>query len=195
MTDPPAEPTATVTVPDTLTQQLLAKLAREMAIGIYEEDKILGRFGLTAEQYKLIAAIPFYDQMLKTFTIEWHSAKSTPDRIKLEAAAILEEALPHLGARMTSPEDSLAMQVQAGQLLAKLIGIGEGQQAHQQGEKFVISINLGADTERYDVTRPPQITVETEQRQISADQPKLQELVKEVRAVTEGGGADKAVSG
>src|SRR6185369_6500704 len=110
----------------TLTHVELARLAREIAMDIKERRDTLEVFKLTEAQYEQIEKLPLYERMLTAAVIEWNSAKSTPDRLKIEAAAILEEALPHIGARMTKPAESLAMQVQAGTLLAKIAGVGEG---------------------------------------------------------------------
>ena len=156
--------------PITLTHVELARLAREIAMDIKERRDTLEVFKLTEAQYEQIEKHPLYERMLTAAVIEWNSAKSTPDRLKIEAAAILEEALPHIGARMTKPAESLAMQVQAGTLLAKIAGVGEGGAAPAaQGEKFVISINLGADKEHYERNRATTITVAAGNGEISTD--------------------------
>src|SRR6185436_13040086 len=89
--------------PITPTHVELARLAREIAMDIKERRDTLEVFKLTEAQYEQIEKLPLYERMLTAAVIEWNSAKSTPDRLKIEAAAILEEALPHIGARMTKP--------------------------------------------------------------------------------------------
>jgi hypothetical protein len=113
---------------------------------IKELPLILADFKLALDQYDLIAAHPFYAAALDEARREWNSAMSTSDRIKVEAAATLEQALPFLGAKMIKKDESLDAQVKAGQLLAKLAGVGEGNgNAGAPGDKFTINIDLGGD--------------------------------------------------
>ncbi len=88
----------------------------------------------------------FFKQALHVSTIEWNSALTTPERIKLESAAILEDALPRLGARMANQAEGLPGVVEAAKLFAKIAGLGEKEVGDRApGEKFTISINLGGD--------------------------------------------------
>ena len=67
---------------------------------IKERHIVLAEFSLTEAQYEFLESYnDFFIQALKSASIEWHSPLSTQERIKLEAAAILEDALPGLGAR------------------------------------------------------------------------------------------------
>jgi len=152
----PAPITATVTPririphPD-MSPVELAHLAREIAMDIKELPVILKTFNITQLQYDGLLTNPFYKAALDAAIIEWNSALSTTARIKIEAAATLEAALPSLGAKMQKKDESLDAQVKAGQLFAKLAGIGESGQGPTSGERFVININLGADTKiRYE---------------------------------------------
>lgn len=160
----PAEPSVAVPVtaavnlpalPATLTPFDLARLAREIAMDIKELSAILTVYNLTPAQYDVIKKHPQFKRMLESAIIDWNSALSTHDRIKVEAAAVLEDALPKLGARMTNGAESLAMQVEAGKLMAKLAGIGENTHGPQGGEKFTITINLGADKIQYERDAAP----------------------------------------
>jgi hypothetical protein len=98
---------------------------------------------------------------LETAAIEWNSALSTHDRIRIEAAAIMEDAMPGLSARMKSRDEALPAAIEAGKLFAKLAGLGEvNKAAAGSGEKFVIQIDLGADTKlRYEKDVSPILPV------------------------------------
>ncbi len=125
----------------------LAALAREVAMDIRVLDEILITYGLTRIQYDFLQENnEFYKQALHTLTIEWNSALSTPERLKIESAAILEDALPRLGARMQNQAEGLPGVIEAAKLFAKMAGVGE-REANQAapGEKFSITINLGGD--------------------------------------------------
>jgi len=136
-------------IPKTLRPELkpeqLLKLAREVAMDILELPAILKGFSLTEEQYAVIETNSFFQRALEAYRIEWNSALSTRDRIRVQSATALENALPSIGARMTKETESLDAQVKAGSLLAKLAGV-EDQRQEGGGEKFTITINLGADT-------------------------------------------------
>lgn len=112
---------------------------------IKELPLILSDFKLNLAQYDLIAAHPFFIAAADEARIEWGSALSAEKRIKIEAAATLEQALPFIGAKMIKKDESLDAQVKAGTLLAKLAGIGETGGGAGSGEKFTINIDLGGD--------------------------------------------------
>lgn len=125
----------------------LAKLAREIAMDIKERHAILKDFGLTQTQYDFLSENnDFFKQALHAACIEWHAPLSTQERIKTEAAAILEDSLPGLGARMQNKSEGLPGVVEAAKLFAKVAGVGERDAgAGAVGERFVINIDLGGD--------------------------------------------------
>ncbi len=137
---------ATISLPE-MTSADLVKLAREIVMDIKEVDVVLGHYHLSKEQYDWLKENhAFFKQALHVSTIEWHSALTTPERIKLESAAILEDALPRLGARMANQAEGLPGVVEAAKLFAKIAGLGEKEVGERApGEKFTISINLGGD--------------------------------------------------
>ena len=91
-------------------------------------------------------------------TIEWNSAMSTPDRIKIQAAAALEDKLPDLAIRMGNKSEGLPGVVEAAKLFAKIAGVGEREMgAVASGERFSIVINLGAD-EKLTIGAPQEIS-------------------------------------
>jgi hypothetical protein len=113
-----------------------------------ELPDVLEIFKLTGEQYARIAATEFFQLTLALARIEWTSAVNTAERIKIEAAAALEDALPALSARMSDSYENLTAAVEAGKLFAKLAGLGERDASGgHAGEKFTININLGEGQE------------------------------------------------
>lgn len=137
-----------------LTEVMLANLAREIAKDINEPLTIIGHFGLSVEQFDVIKQNPFFIRVLAAEITSWKSAGNTEQRLKLSAAAILEEGLPKLGARMMKEGEPLPAAVETGKLLTKIAGIGEATVGPMTpGEKFTITINIGADkVEMKDVT-------------------------------------------
>lgn len=148
MSSEPTQITATVTppavIPD-MTMPKLAKLAREIAINIRKLPDILRDYSLTPAQFAEVEKLPFFKRAVEHLTIEWNSAMSTQDRIKYQSAAALEENLINLATRMASDKETLTAAVETGKFFAKLSGIGEGKAEGNSADKFVITINLGAD--------------------------------------------------
>jgi len=123
----------------------IVALAREMAMAIRPVTTILTAAGITQAQFdKFILPVPIYKRAYETFLLEWESALSTNKRIAIESAAILEDSLPKLNARMINDVNPLSSSVEAAKLFAKLAGAGETKEA-TPGERFNITINLGGD--------------------------------------------------
>ena len=138
---------ALVALPSTLDSVTMAKLARDIAMDIKERHVILREHGLTNEQYDFLEANnPFFKNALQACIIEWHSPLSTAERVRLASAAILEDSLPGLGARMQNKVEGLPGVVETAKLFQKLSGIGERDAgAANAGERFTINIDLGGD--------------------------------------------------
>lgn len=123
----------------------LAKLAREVAWNMRELPDILKQFNLSPEEYARIVEIPFYKKALETLTIEWESAGSTEDRIKLQALMGTEDALPLVIARIQNPDETLNSAIEGIKMLTSIAGVNKEKAGGNAAEKFVININLGED--------------------------------------------------
>lgn len=135
-----------IQLPD-MNPSALAKLARDFAMDIKERHVILKEHGLSETQYDFIEANnDFYKAALHAACIEWHAPLSTQERIKVEAAAILEDSLIGLGVRMQNKSEGLPGVIEAAKLFAKVAGVGERDVGGAApGERFVINIDLGGD--------------------------------------------------
>ena len=132
----------------------LAKLAREMAMNIRDRGDILKEFNLTGHQYDFLEAYHiFYREVYANACREWHAPLTTQERITVEAAAILEDSLLTIGARMQNKGEGLPGVVEAAKLFAKIAKVDVAEKgATAPGERFSINIDLGGDKK---------ITVET----------------------------------
>lgn len=146
VTSPPAPAS-----PLDLTPGQLAKLAREVVMNIRDLTAVLNDFNLTKQQYDdHIKTNPFFKQALETLAIEWNSADSTHKRLKIEAAALLEETLPTIGARMVKTDEPLREVVEGAKMLARVAGVDGEKQAQGTDGKFIISIDIGQGTVKYE---------------------------------------------
>lgn len=140
VTTPPALPA--LSGDDTL----YIRLARDLAIDMRQPEEIRETYGLTYEQWDTILDNEYFQKLLHDERVRWLSANNVNERVKLKAAAMVEEWLPELFGRLHDPRESLNAKVAAGQLVTKLAGMGIERAAIEGGgERFSININLGAE--------------------------------------------------
>lgn len=132
-------------MPKELGEVQLSKLAHEVAMDIRDLDIVLVDYNINADQYKVLLTTPYYKRALEVALQEWNGALSTHQRIKIKSAALLEQNLIGLATRMGQNAEALPAVVEAGKLLKSLAGIQDNDKPMGTGEKFSITINLGAD--------------------------------------------------
>ena len=136
------------------TIQKTAALIRDLAHNMYEVPFILKTHGVSVAQYEALQKNEFFERTLAAMTVEWNSIGNTQKRLALEAAIALEDALPTVAARLSKATEPLAGVVELAKLLAKMSGVGEVAQNAAPTERFKITINLGADVQRFEKQRP-----------------------------------------
>lgn len=157
MAMPPDYPTIPQGVYD---EVKLVKLARQIAMGISDLPDILFSHGLTLREFDEIKQLPAFNRMLTSEITAWEGAANTPARLRLKTAAMLEEYLPELYARLNDRTEPLMGKVKALELTAKLAGFGERVEgtATAPGDRVQVIINLGADTRaEYVKVLPPKV--------------------------------------
>lgn len=125
----------------------LVELARSIAMGMHDLPHILADHEISEERYAEIVKNPFFARTLEAEIMDWHAARNTPERVKVEAAAIIERVLPTVAARMEDPQEALTAVTDAAKMVARLAGIGEKEAATGGGssEKFIINIDMGGN--------------------------------------------------
>lgn len=164
--------------PKHLDDRKLAELAYELARDLKDAKDIYRVYGITEDQFKEhVEPKPFFQRVLEAAVIEWAATGSTKTRIKFQAALALEQGIIPLTARMMDDEEDLGKAVETAKLLAKIAGLDTPQGEGGPGEKFTITINLGAD----------QIKVETIDGNIVAEEaPAAPRSVAPVLQITQG---------
>jgi hypothetical protein len=132
-----------------LDEYAMAKLAREMAMAIRNYKDIFADFGITEEDYYEIAKHDFYKRAKEQFALEWNSTLSTSDRVKITSAAGAEQGLLAVTRRMLDPNEPFTGVLTAFKQLCQNAGIGDPKAEQKPTDRFVITINLGADTETF----------------------------------------------
>lgn len=133
-----------------LNDQQLAQLAREMVMCIRNYKAIFADFGITEEDYYDICKNEFYKRIKDHYTLEWNATTSTADRIRLQGQAGTEVLMPVAIQRALQATEPLTSIIETMKMVAKIGGIGDPKaDPKAASERFVITINLGADTETY----------------------------------------------
>jgi hypothetical protein len=135
-----------MTVPSNwLSTGLFLQVAREIAIGHYDLSEILDRYKIPLAQWEQIKDSHRFKEALEREIVNWNAAINTDQRVKLKAAAIIEEWLLEANQRLHDKGEVLSSKVSLAQVIAKFAGIGVQSGGEQAGEKFSVVINLGGD--------------------------------------------------
>jgi hypothetical protein len=151
---------AITTVTPSQAEVTLLKLAREIAMDIQPLDTILEAHQITRDQWESISKTPHFLRLLGSEAETWNTALNTHERVKLKAAAMIEEWLPELNNRMHDKLEGLPAKIEGGKLLTKIAGMGERVIGSEgvAGERFVVTINLGEDVKlKFDKELPPKV--------------------------------------
>lgn len=136
-------------VSPSLNDSKLVSLAREIAMDIAPLETILEGASITPEQWEIISQSGRFKSLLAAEAEAWNTALNTHERVKLKAAAMMEEWLPELNSRLHDRGENLTAKIEGGKLLAKIASVGERVMGDGDGggERFSVTINLGADTQ------------------------------------------------
>lgn len=142
----------------------LVKLARQIAMGIKEIPDILFDNDLTLREFDEIKQLPLFARTLESELKAWESADNTSARLKLKSAAMLEEYLPELYARLNDRTEPLMAKMKAIEIVSKLAGFGDRDinPAGKPGDKVHVVINLGADARAEYIKQLPHKVIEHE---------------------------------
>lgn len=123
----------------------LLRLAREIAMDIQPVEAILAALEISDDEWQEIQQNPTFRGYLRTAIEEWQSAINTQERVRLKSLAFVEEALPEFYARAHDPSENLQHKIRVLEVVAKFAGVGGNVDTALSGEKFSVTINLGAD--------------------------------------------------
>lgn len=140
----PVPPAATAVVK--FDRWKLPLLVREVVMDVNELPVILKSFNIDLATFQAIETCDEYKALFDRLFAEWHRADSTEARLKIQSAFILEQALPKIGARAMDEKENLRDATEAAKFLRQLAGIGDTDRSGKVGEKFAITINMGAQT-------------------------------------------------
>lgn len=123
------------------------RIAREIAIDLYPLETILEHNQINPKDWERIKVDPRFLRLVDAEVVAWNAATNTLERTKLKAGALLEEFLPEANSRIHDRSESLSSKTELVKTLARVAGMGldRAQIEGGGGEKFSVTINLGAD--------------------------------------------------
>lgn len=150
-----------VTIPKAQGELLMVRLARAIAQDVLDLDKILEINSVSPEVWKVIEKHPRFQKYLQESILDWNAAENAPERVKIKAAAAVEEWLPEAFKQMHNQDAPLLHRNDLAKLMTKLGGMdrsGVGVEGGG-GERFHVTINLGGDSQlNYEKTITPRIS-------------------------------------
>lgn len=134
-------------------------LAREIARDIQPLQSILEARQIDANEWERIQANPHFQRVLSSEVEAWQSATNVGERVRLKALHFVEEALPEFFQRAHDSRETLNAKTEVLKTITRLAGIGNSTvDGAAIGEKFSVTINLGADqTLKIEKTVTPQV--------------------------------------
>ncbi|MCK1742189.1 hypothetical protein IVA80_15295 [Bradyrhizobium sp. 139] len=133
------------------------KLAREIAMDIHPLESILKQYSIASDEWVALQRNGRFVALLSSAVEEWNSALNTHERVKLKAAAMMEEWLPELNNRLHDRDEALPAKIEGGKMLAKIAGMGERAQIEgSSGERFTVTINLGSGGQQLEFSKEVQ---------------------------------------
>jgi len=149
-----------ITLPQLHGDLLMVRIARAVAQDIVTLDEILKTNQVSPEAWKVIEQHPRFQKYLQEAILDWNAAENAPERVKIKAAAAIEEWLPEGFAQMHNQEAPLLHRNDLAKLMAKLGGMDNGRVGVEGsvGERFHVTINLGGDAKlTYDKEVPSKV--------------------------------------
>ena len=141
--------------------EILLRLAREIAMDIHTIEDVLKIHEVTQGQWDAIRELPTFQNYLRNALQEWNSASNTSERVRLKSLHFVEEALPEFYARAHDKDENLLHKTEILKTVAKLAGLDKLGTEGSIGEKLSVTINLGSDHQlRVEKDITSQVTIE-----------------------------------
>jgi hypothetical protein len=131
----------------------MVALARDLAIKMYDEDTILAKHGLTAQELEILQGHEEFRALTERLALDWNSPRSVQERLALQTSVGLEAVLPDVIARATAKNEPLTGVAQLVKVLADICGANNKAVAAESREKFSINITIGGEKESFEKTR------------------------------------------
>jgi hypothetical protein len=143
-----------------ITEHKIRYLVTEIAKDVVEIDNILLHLNITRDEYLRLSGTRAFKEALVVAQTEWQGATNTHKRVKLKAAAIVEELIMKVFFACTKDDQPLNSKVKALETIAKIGGLGAlepaaGTREGTMGNIFNLQINYSeGNTEQVQLGGP-----------------------------------------
>ncbi len=141
-----------------VTTSSLARLARDIAMDLHGIETILKEHKIDQEVFEVVSKSKLFQRILEDQVSQWEGAGNTHERVKIKSAMLVEEFLPSLFTRITSPKEPLNHVVAGGQLAAKLAGMAQEVGVGGESGRVNVTINMGAASLKFEKDAMPVIS-------------------------------------
>jgi hypothetical protein len=163
----------------------MAALARELVMNIRNYKETFELFGIDENDYQQIEKNEYFRKVRDHIALEWNAMSSTDERIRLQHLAYLEKLSPVLARRAMLPDANLAASTDVAKIFMKGGGVGEARSEKNTAERFVITINLGADSEGKEVIEHYDKSIAVDPHDIALDAKLSADIKTRTKAITE----------
>lgn len=130
------------------TDTVLARLASELARGIYPLRLVLQQHKIDPEVFKaIVLKHPRFQQLFREAHALWHSSEGIGDRISAKSAVLIEQWLEEANRLYHDHTEPLSAKNEMMKILAKMAkvdGAERGAGELDAGQRVVVNINLSA---------------------------------------------------
>jgi len=133
-----------------LDETTMAALARDLVLNIRSYKETFAEFGIDENDYQRIEKNEFFRKVREQLIAEWNAIGSTEERIRFQNLAYFEKLGPVIARRAMQPDANLSASTDVAKVVMRAAGIGEDKGDKPSNERFVITINLGGESETYD---------------------------------------------
>jgi hypothetical protein len=163
----------------------MAALARELVMNIRNYKETFELFGIDENDYQQIEKNEYFRKVRDHIALEWNAMSSTDERIRLQHLAYLEKLSPVLARRAMLPDANLSASTDVAKIFMKGGGVGEAKAEKNTAERFVITINLGADSEGKEVIEHYDKSIAVDPNDIALDAKLSADIKARTKAITE----------
>lgn len=137
---------ALATIEKGFSEVTLLHLAREIAKDINPIELVLEHNKVSSEQYADLQGQKHFTDLVASEVAAWNAATNTAERLKLKSLSMCEEWLPEAYARIHDRTETLAAKNETVKVIAAFAGVNKTNAPDGSGgERFSVTINLGAD--------------------------------------------------
>jgi hypothetical protein len=150
------------TIDPNAAEEILPKVALELASELSSPEDIIGRYGLTTAQFGKLARTPRFKTLYREAKAYWQSDSNARERIKAKSQHLVENALLEIASITHNRTLPAASRIDSFKTLAKMAAVdgSRDEKGVDMGSRIQISINLGNEPSEKVVVDAPVVAAD-----------------------------------